>query len=325
MERTSICICDASALKFWRSLEPSSAVLDARKRKESSARRRAPGRKPDAERIDAFLESNPSLASEPLDLLVSSAEARLRAKGLRCHVCSAALPRASFVKIDEGVWVVSPEFCFARLAFDLPPFRTAQIGLELCGRYRLPLDAAHGFSPCEPLATRASLSAFVDRFEGGRGVGQARTALRYVQDGSESPRETVLALLFDQPLRSGGCGLPLAHMNHAIPVPRHIWRAVGKRTLRCDLLWPEAKLAVEYDSDLYHTGADRIAADATRRTALAEMGFEVVTVANRHLRNAAEFQIIARHLGNRLGKRFRPGPSWLSKHIELREQLLHPF
>lgn len=319
MDDPTLCICDDSALAYWRSLGPY-GTAPARSRRPT-----APPGKPDPERVRGLQRRYPAFARGPLDMLVGTGDDRFRGNGVRCRVHAASFPPGSFVEIEPGVFVASPELLLVRLAPKLSLPHLAQLGTEFCGEYGLSLEDKKAYER-PPLANAARIGSIVERCAGENGIARARDALRYIQNGSESPRETTIALLFDLPVRLGGGGLVVPEMNHVIPATHHVWRATGRRSLRCDLIWPDAKLAIEYDSDLHHKGDDRVAGDATRRTALAHMGIEVVTVANRHLRNAAEFEIIVRHVANRLGKRPRLSQAgWLSKHIELRNHLLDPY
>lgn len=323
MEPTPFLICDASALLYWRSVGAGSGPPPRAMRAM-----RAPGNgnagKPSPDRIAYFLRRYPALAREPLHLLVSSGEARLRCKGIRCFVHAGAFPSRSFSEIEKDIFVLSPELCFLRHASKLSLPHAAQLGLEFCGAYSLSAGETRSARKRAPITNTAFLKSYVENCTGERGIAEARRALRYVEDGSESPRETIVALLLDLPTRLGGCGDPPPKMNYAIPLPKNARKATGRRSLRCDLLWPEEKLAIEYDSDLHHTGSERIASDATRRAVLTHLGFEVVTVANRHMHNTAEFEMVARRVAHRLDRRFRPDRSWRANHIELRRQLLDP-
>lgn len=71
--------------------------------------------------------------------------------------------------------------------------------------------------------------------------------------------------MFHMPQRFGGVAFPSPDLNSPFK-PGEYQRAVtSKSSYRCDLYWSEHNLAVEYDSDDYHTGSDRIADDAERR------------------------------------------------------------
>jgi hypothetical protein len=71
-----------------------------------------------------------------------------------------------------------------------------------------------------------------------------------------------------------------------------------------DLLWDDAHLAIEYDSDAFHTASRRIANDARRRDVLTELGYRVITVTTEHMRSAPEIErvatLVAKHLGQAL-------------------------
>ena len=79
----------------------------------------------------------------------------------------------------------------------------------------------------------------------------------------------------------------------------------------------------EYDSDFYHTGANRIAADSKRRLDLAALGINVITVTGGQIRNVSEFENLARLITKTLGKRLRyKMPEFLKAQRELRGLLL---
>ena len=113
-------------------------------------------------------------------------------------------------------------------------------------------------------------------------------------------------------------------MNYPIKTNPRQEIKVSKKTFKCDLYWPQAKLAVEYDSDAFHTGADRIASDAQRRNSLEHLGINVITVTNRQISNFTELDRTAYQIARRLGKRIRPRcADWRGKQIALRDQLFH--
>jgi hypothetical protein len=76
----------------------------------------------------------------------------------------------------------------------------------------------------------------------------------------------------------GGFGLPWPTFNEAQPVNGRARRLWVSDFIAPDLLWKDAKLCIEYDSDTHHSGSERIARDASRRDVLEELGLRVVTV-----------------------------------------------
>lgn len=52
------------------------------------------------------------------------------------------------------------------------------------------------------------------------------------------------------------------------------------------MFWPEANVAIEYDSDLEHTGSARIAEDAQRRNDLTALGITTITATREQVMDA---------------------------------------
>ena len=68
-------------------------------------------------------------------------------------------------------------------------------------------------------------------------------------------------MLLTLPYKRGGSNIAHPNMNALIPIGKRNRWATDRSHFRCDLLWPEQNVAVEYDSTLCHTGAERIAED----------------------------------------------------------------
>lgn len=135
--------------------------------------------------------------------------------------------------------------------------------------------------------------------------------------------ETIVVLLLCLPRRLGGYGLPLPQMNGRVDVGKRSRKAATKSYYKCDLYWDKANLAVEYESDLCHTGSNDIANDSARRSALAYMGIEVVTLTRRQVLNINELDQVVFLLSKRLLQRQPIASStWVAKRNELHRQLL---
>lgn len=138
--------------------------------------------------------------------------------------------------------------------------------------------------------------------------------------------ETALALILTLPVRYGGYSIPQPVMNMLVPVKAGQGRGVDKHYYRCDLAWPDRGVAVEYDSDAFHTGSDRIAADAKRRNSLSYLGYHVITVGRQQMKSEAALSMVAVQIAKQLGVRLRPrSQNWAESRKRLREELLSPF
>ncbi|MDP9164635.1 MAG: DUF559 domain-containing protein [Actinomycetota bacterium] len=118
-------------------------------------------------------------------------------------------------------------------------------------------------------ATRFSVDdvlAMADLHPGARGVRRARTAMRLVDGGAESPQETRLRLTVID------AGLP-------IPETQIEFRdRYGRVRVRVDMGWRQWKVAVEYDGNQHWTDRRQRAWDIERIAMLEASGWTVVRV-----------------------------------------------
>lgn len=223
--------------------------------------------------------------------MVDVASARRPLDGAVFRLAS-KLPQGSFVKVAPRLYVSSPEACFVQLASRLTDVEAILLGCELCGSYSLAVDDARGFRMRPPLTDYAQLSEYVDLSFGCRGARRASRIVRLVAEGSASPMETILFALMCLPASKGGYGLPFPTLNYRIEVGGSEKKLADRKYYACDFFWPKAKLALEYDSDMFHTGAERITSDSKRRNALESMGIRVVSVTKAQVYDRDELEKI---------------------------------
>jgi len=255
---------------------------------------------------------------------------------MRQHVFSGDTPAGCFVSSENGLEVSSPEFCFLQMAGTLSLPALIELGYEFCGRYSLPVvgDAKkpeRGFYNRLPLTSTKKISEFIARMPGFKGHKKAVRALRSILDGAASPMEAKLSMLLTLPHMLGGFGLPKPELNARV-IPRKADRRTEQKADRragrkttdkeyyvCDLYWPDHALAVEYDSNQFHTGSAHITDDSKKRNALKAMGIGVITVTTQQIYDNREFETVARSIAKDLGKRIVfKNPGFAAAHNELR-------
>ena len=321
-----IIISHKSALEYWR-LNSSAKINDV-----ARLRRKHPPLS-----LPSFAithEVAPSGLSHPINLMVGNKNAQWKSKTTKARVHTGPAPDGCFISIGDELLVSAPPFCFLQMAGELPLIKLIELGFELCGSYSLPIK--NEYSPGvemkavdeivynHPQLTRIkALKSFTAHMGGVNGYKKAQRALRYIADGSGSPMETILFMLLTLPYKLGGYGLPMPELNRRIDMPSTAKPKRNKPYYVCDFYWPEGGLAIEYDSDFYHTGADRIARDSKKRFDLATRGITVITVTSRQIRNAVEFENLVTLIAGKLKKRLRHRDSQFQKaRRELRNQLL---
>ncbi|MBE6473470.1 MAG: hypothetical protein E7Z99_07890 [Coriobacteriaceae bacterium] len=273
---------------------------------------------PSKERIDAFRREHPDLSTEIIDVIVRYGDQRIL-PGVKVHVKSGELPDRSFYELEDGVYVASPELCMLQLASKLVPAESVKLAMEMCGSYALDLLYDDpGFCKRPQLTNPKKLEAFAARLYKPGSRARGVQFLRWVAAGSASPRETALCMLLCMPPRFGGYGLALPELNRRIDLSFAEQLAVGAHHYDCDLYWPNARVAVEYDSAQYHTALEKQERDAVRRNMLQHKGVEVVVATRLQVNRSGEFDKLARQVARAVGKRLRIPEK---EHVEARKRL----
>lgn len=250
----------------------------------------------------------------PFHLLVGPDARRVATAHMVCHQSRCKYPPGSFRKIRKGVYVVSPELLFLQMALQLSFPKLVELGFFLCGTYAY--DGECGLiGDRMPLTKVSSLASYLTRCEGMRGNAKAKRALACVCEGSASPQETRLAMLFSLPKKKGGYGFPKPQMNYRIGYSSQERELYGRHYSILDIYWPDWKLGVEYDGREYHGDSDAIARDRRKSSEMATRNITIVRVDRNQLRGTQDVFVLAKKLG-RIGKRYvlTPSPSqWQAK------------
>lgn len=278
--------------------------------------------KPSRNEAEALLADMPQDAEKPVHLLVADERARCRSNLVRCHVSPPVLPRRALTRIDGDRYVASPHFLFQQMAPSLSLVELVCLGFELCGDYRLSNGAERGFRQRDSFGTPTSFQQLADCGPWTKGGKKAQLALRFVCGHSASPMETIAAIPLTLPCACGGYGLPKPQMNCRINLSKNGRATSGKSYVVADICWPEHKICAEYQSTQFHTGAERINADAHRQTALEERGYSVFEITAQQALSEHGMDGIARAIAKKMGRKFRPQASWAHKQQAMRKDLL---
>lgn len=242
-----------------------------------------------------------------------------RMRGIVYHHSSAAYPRDSFLEVASGVYVSAPELVFVQMAESLSFGALLALGYELCGCYSA--SSVHA-SVRHPLCSAERLRAYASRLSDAKGVRLARKVSRQVKPRSASPAETELAAVVSTSRVFGGLGLDKVALNEPVALPRSGQRIAHADTLICDVVWPDERIVLEYDSSAHHTDAAQIARDARRRGGLAAAGFSVRSVTASQFAEALGFQEMVRQAFRESGRYVRKlDAKQMARHMRLRYEL----
>ena len=271
----------------------------------------------------------PKLTEKMKDSNIARSDAALNLKFSASSTPSAKTQNQNFT--NRTYCLIPPEYLFLQMAETMNFLDLLLLGFELCGTYfsGQGIDAFASTSTASPRHkpfTRANkIARFLDSDVASqtKGIAQAAQASKFLLDNSDSPRESALALMLTLPRRLGGYALPRPLLNKRINIPRSNSQLIRNDHFRCDLLWPKEGLAIEYDSDLHHVGAQKIAKDASRRDALALLGIQAITVTNKQFASMNEMDKVAHAVAKTLGIRQRNEKryNYQTRKIQLLQQL----
>ena len=123
------------------------------------------------------------------------------------------------------------------------------------------LDAAIRSGHCD----RSTLAHAAAAQAGRRGIVAVRGLIPLADAAAESPMESEARLV----MIDGG--LPAPTLQHEIIDSRG-------RLRRLDFAWPDAMVAAEYDSDMFHTGSEALRRDREKLAAVQDVGWTVVPI-----------------------------------------------
>ena len=207
-----------------------------------------------------------------------------------CH-----LPAESFIELDnlfsknqrEPVQILlsTPEFCFLEAATDLSLLELIQLGYDLCAIY-LP-DSFSEFNQInrKAITTQQAISEYLNSAVNVKGVQKARRAISYVLDNSNSPMETMIAIIMTLPRNLGGYGIIKPQLNKKIMLSSYGSQLLHRNYCICDAVWPLQKVILEYDSNMTHLNPEQHKIDKARLNALSMSGYHVISITADAFRN----------------------------------------
>ena len=252
-----------------------------------------------------------------ISITVSKPNVKSKNKNVKFHVNQKAPTRNKYIKLDENVAISSPETCFYELAGILTKTQLIYAAYTLCGNFAI-CKGELKERPCVTDVKR--IKRYLLTIKDSKRRAKALSALRYVSDGSRSPMESFAAMAFCIPRKLGGYRIELPKMNYRIEAGSK--SMVMRKFFLCDLYWPRARVAVEYDSNDFHFSSEKLQLDAARRSGLALCKVQTLVLTSRQLFSLGFFDECARALGASLGKRI---PANVHKFICSRHDLLDFF
>lgn len=242
---------------------------------------------------------------------------------IKAHLFEGDLPKDAILKLDEGLYVSSPELTLIQTAQEFGRTGTMLLAMQMCGTYSLSQDDNRRCIKRGQLANPASIRNFAIRMNSRKGRNTVLEISPYLSGGSASPMESIVEMLLCLPKQRGGYHFPIPKMNEKFHLSESSTKSMGVGILRCDLSWPSCNVGVEYNSDQEHSTARAFSRDTHRMNAMQESGMQIITITKDDIFNLVKFDSAARQIakamGRQVNKHFSPD---ISKRNQLWREIL---
>lgn len=243
---------------------------------------------------------------DDVELVVGDRRNVRHSRGIVTHLLQRLPPEGSILRVDDGLYVVSPELCLMQQAGVMHPVNLCQ----MLGRY---LATASSYESQDgkrlnrrsQLTDEERLARFLRGVRGSRGRGVLIDALEWTCPRAASPQETNLQLALTLPPSFGGFGLKRPMMNKEIKLNELERRLCQREFIRIDLLW-QGGFGLEYQGEDH---ANQLDEDYARFLAAHAHGIDIWFVANGQLADPVQMNYIAEHVAMLTGRRAR-GMRW---------------
>ncbi|MGI6616837.1 MAG: DUF559 domain-containing protein [Saccharofermentanales bacterium] len=226
----------------------------------------------------------PENAEFPLEHVIFTDRSLYRPQGITIHTC-----RIKGAEHYTKKGVCTLPLVFLQVALEYTIHELIYLGLQICSHRE------NG----SPLCSVQDLYACAKKLKGHRGRQKALRAIRYLDNGSRSPMESILYMYLRLPNALGGCAFTEIRLNRKLSL-----RKSGK-TYIADLYVPSCKLDIEYDSQTHHDNPSAYSKDSIRAAHLEDEGYQILSVKPIQLYNLKHFETLAKNIARRIGKRIR--------------------
>ncbi|QWT17839.1 DUF559 domain-containing protein [Collinsella sp. zg1085] len=281
---------------------------------------------PTALEVDRAREMLACLSDEPAELHVINVgtSQRGRRKDVVYHRTSAAY-LGELIYLGNEIYMVAPELLFIQAGQWMSFWQHVEFGYELCGSYLgFPVFARSADNQKRASLRRAVLAQAISVHVHMRGVARARRALWYVREGSRSPMETAMMVLWVVPKRQGGLGIRAIEMDVHIPIEREFQNMTRRSHFYLDAYVRHARLNFEYDGR-QHRLDTQIATDHERDNVLARQGIRVCRISASQLNIASEFRRVVAFVAECLRYKLPQDADYYVKQDKLRRFVIRHY
>ena len=207
-------------------------------------------------------------------------------------------PTNSFYAINDSLYIPSPEMIFYQLSQILKFSDLMLAGLELCGTYTISKDFEQSLTTdIEPVTSKNKIIQFLNKLHAqnshAQSIRYAKMVARYLEDGSNSPQESRLFVMFCGPRCYGAYGIKNMKFNQGVKLSKKSYKIAHQNFIYPDICNKDKKIAIEYDSNEFHNNVDQNTKDKLRINALQSDGWRVFSFVPSNTINIDSLHIMA--------------------------------
>ncbi len=220
----------------------------------------------------------------PLEYVLFTDKPLYRPQGVHLHTCRI---KGAEQYTKNGVCTLP--LVFLQVAPGYTIHELIYLGLQICSHQ----DKGRSLCSVQDLYNCA------EKLKGHRGRRKALRAIRYLDNGSRSPMESILYMFLRLPNALGGCAFTEIRLNQKLTLRK------SGQIYFADLYIPSCKLDIEYDSQTHHDNPTAYSSDSIRSANLEKEGYQILSVKPIQLYNLNHYETLAKNISRRIGKRIR--------------------
>ena len=186
------------------------------------------------------------------------------------------LPRNSIMNFDDNISIVCPELLLLQMASLLPFLQFCLIAYEFCGTFTIDHNTKNFVNNIEPITNKIKIENFIAKIEkknkNAKSIKIIKNLLEVLEDGAASPMESRLFLKLCGNRKLGLYGCKNLKFNQNIEMSTQAQKIAGQRIIIPDIVNKQRKVAIEYNSSMFHEDSVQGQKDQKRRDALVYDG-----------------------------------------------------
>lgn len=214
--------------------------------------------------------------NQKIDILINNENEKSSCAHFKYHMKPKKLPPNSFINLDDKIHCPSGELITVLLAQKLCYEHLFLLVLELCGTFALNSKEKTFCQNLKPATTVASLKKYVTKYKAlnpkAHGINNLQNIIDRAKPNSASPMESRVFVKLCGPKNRGCYNCADLDLNVKVKLSDEARKIAGQNYVIPDLSCVKKKVAIEYDSAIFHENSNQGQKDKRRRDALVHDG-----------------------------------------------------